>query len=164
MKCIMRKSFALCFGALMATAIAAPVAAAEALSIEQIAVAEVEVTRSADELQAVLRPHPDLDIVNTVLVFNNALRATTVVRCVAFGHNGRPLGRAKLKVPGNGLRFLLASDLANGRDFIGSAICKAKGKVVPSAFIVGRGLTDAKAKSRFDWPGTRMRFPAVVTY
>jgi len=164
MKYFMRKSFAVCFGALMTIAIAAPVAAAETQPIEQIAVAEVEVNRSADELQAVLRPHPDLDIVNTVLVFNNALRATAVVRCVAFGPNGRPLGRVKLKVPGNGLRFILASDLANGRDFIGSARCSARGKIVPSAFIVGRGLTDTPAKSRLDWPGTRMRFPAVVTY
>lgn len=164
MKCFMRKGFTICFGALMAAAIAAPVAAVETLSIEQIAVAEIEVNRGADELQAVLRPHPDRDIVNTVLVFNNTLRATTVVRCVAYGANGRPLGRVKVKIPGNGLRFVLASDLANGIDFIGSVRCSARGKVVPTAFIVGRGLTDTKAKARFDWAGTWMRFPAVVTY
>ncbi len=160
----MRKNFVIYFGVLMAMAIAAPVAAVEVQPIEQIAVAEVEVSRNADELQAVLRPHPDLDIVNTVLVFNNALRATAVVRCVAYGANGRPLGRVKVKIPGNGLRFILASDLANGRDFIGSARCSSVGKIIPSAFIVGRGLTDAPVKSTQGWPGTKMHFPVVVTY
>ncbi len=160
----MRKSFVIYFGVLMAIAIAAPVAAVEVQPIEEIAVAEVEVSRDADELRAALRPHPDLDIVNTVLAFNNAFPARTAVRCAAYGINGHPLGRVKVKIPGNGLRFILASDLANGRDFVGSARCSSVGKIIPSAFIVGRGLTDAPVKSTQGWPGTKMHFPVVVTY
>ncbi|MCF6355170.1 MAG: hypothetical protein L3J26_08740 [Candidatus Polarisedimenticolaceae bacterium] len=166
MNYFMRKDFAVCFGVLLAMAMAAPVAAiGEVQSIEQIAVDEVEVTRGADELQAVLRPHPDLDVVNTVLVFNNVLSATVVVRCVAYGVNGRPLGKInKVKIPGNGLRFILASDLANGRDFVGSTLCHSEGKIVPAAFIAGRILTDTPAKTTHGWPGTKIRFPTVVTY
>ncbi len=165
MNYFMRKNFTVCFGALLAMAMAAPVAAMEGVqSIEQIAVDEVEVNRGADELQAVLRPHPDRDVVNTVLAFNNAHRTEVVVRCVAYNANGRPLGKAWVKIPGNGLRFILASDIANGRDFVGSTRCHSAGKIVPAAFIVGRVLSDTPANSTLGWGGTKMRFPTVVTY
>ncbi|HEC15191.1 MAG TPA: hypothetical protein ENI99_01245 [Sedimenticola sp.] len=159
-----RKGLAVCFGSLMTAAIVAPVAAEEIQLSEQAAVAEIEIDRGPEELQAVLRPRPDLDTTDTALVFNNALHKTAVVRCVAFGANGHALGRVRIKIPGNGLRFIRASDLANGLDFIGSARCSARGKIVPSAFIVGRILTDTPAKAAFDWPVTRMRFPAIATF
>ncbi len=165
MSYFMRKNFAVCFGMLLAMAMAAPVAAiGEVQSIEQIAVDEVEVTRGADELQAVLRPHPDRDVVNTVLAFNNIHRTEVAVRCVAYNAHGRPLGKAWVKVPGNGLRFMLASDIANGRDFVGSTRCHSAGKIVPAAFIVGRMLTDTPANASRGWGGTKMRFPTVLTY
>ncbi len=162
----MRRCIRTGFGLLVMMAVAAPVAAAEeaALPIEQIAVVEVEVSRDAAELQALLRPRPDADRFNTVLAFNNSLGLPAVVRCVAYGIDGRPLGRTRVKVPGNGLRFVLASDFAHGRDFVGSARCSSAGRVVPAAFIVGQVLTDTPASSVLGWPGTKIRFPVVVTH
>ncbi len=190
MKTIIRKGYTACFVTLMAMAGAAP-AAAEGTAVHDLRMLnEIEVKHNLNELEAVLRPRPDIDLTDTALVFNNALRHTTVVRCVAFGRNGHPLAKVRTIVPGNGLRFILASDLADGLDFIGSARCWARGKVVPSAFIVGPSmLTDAPAKAAFsrrdpvpvepstssltDVPvdvdarrltATRIRFPTVVTY
>ena len=190
MKTITQKDCTACLGTLMAMALAAPVSAEETPTRDQPVLNEIEVTHSVNELEAVLRRHPDIDVTDTALVFNNALRRTTVVRCVAFGRNGRPLGRVRTKVPGNGLQFILASDLADGLDFIGSARCWARGRVVPSAFIVGPGmLTDTPAKATFTGRDaqstepytssltdasvdsesgrlihTRMHFPTAVTY
>ncbi len=190
MKTIMQKFVTACFGTLLTMVVAAPTTAQELQAQDLSVLNEVEVNHGGDRLEAVLRPHPDIDVTDTALVFNNALRRTTVVRCVAFGRNGRPLGKVRTKVPGNGMRFILASDLADDLDFIGSAHCWARGRVVPSAFIVGPGmLTDTPAKATVTGRGvhaaephtssltdasvdvasrrlilTRMRFPTVVTY
>lgn len=134
------------------------------IEMEEIDVNEIEINHSDAVLKDTLRPHPDHDVVDTALVFNNALSAPTIVHCVAYSANGNPLGRGRVKIEGRGLKFMRASDLANGRDYIGSVRCKARGKVLPSAFIVGAVLTDTKAKAKFDWPGTRIIFPAVATY
>jgi len=190
MKTIVQKGFTACFGTLMAMAVAAPVTAQEIQARDLATLDEIMGDRSVEELPEVLRPRPDYDVTDTALVFNNALHSTTVVRCVALGRDGKPMVKFRIKIPGNGLRFILASDFAHGRDFIGSAHCRARGKVVPAAFIVGPGmLTDTPALATFkrrnvlpvepgalsitDTPAdvdlarpsaTRMRFPAVVTY
>lgn len=170
MKDIKKSTFRVFFGAFLATLISVSATAAEEMKLsdqtgmEESDVNEIEINHSDAELRDTLKPRPDHDVTDTALIFKNALFTPTIVHCVAYSANGNPLGRARVKVPGNGLRFMTASDLAHGRDFIGSARCKARGKVLPSAFIVGAGFSDTTAKAKFDWPGTRISFPAVITY
>ncbi len=128
------------------------------------ALPEIEVDRTTDQLRDVIRPVPDPDSTNTALVFNNPRRFDTWVYCVAYDGNGQPVGRARLRVPGNGVRFVFASDMADGRDFVGSAACASRSRVIPSAFIVGGGLTDARAVVNHGWDHTRIRFPVVATF
>lgn len=175
-------------GGCMAAGSALPVFGLEMVSDGASALTEVEIERDYAELQPMLRPRPDIDTTDTALLFNNALRRTSVVYCVAYGANGQALGKVRVKVPGNGVRFILASDLSDGRDFVGSSRCRARGKIVPSAFIVGAGFSDTPAQAKHHvraqlatdsaaldvsevaeisdrrWPTTTMRFPAIATY
>ena len=162
MKNIEKSTLSVFFVAVFATFFSFSAMAVEVAQVSDAT--EIEIDRGEAELRDTLRPHPDNDVIDTALVFTNGLETPTSVHCVAFSENGQALGRAWVRIPGRGLRFMRASDLANGRDFIGSAKCKARGKVIPTAFIVGLGLTDTKAKATIDWTGTQMIFPAVVTY
>ena len=111
-----------------------------------------------------LRPRPvdDVDVADTALVFTNLSGRNARVKCVAFGKNGAPLGRAWLRLPALGLRYLLASDLSNDRDFVGHAQCAVAAGVKGSALFLGPGLTDLPVLNP-DGPG-RVRFPLVATY
>lgn len=126
---------------------------------------EIEIDRISDELRDVVRPdRRDPDSTDSALVFNNPRRHVTWVYCVAFNGAGAAIGRARLRIPGNGVRFAFASDIAGGQDFVGSATCAARSRVVPSLFIVGAGLTDAKALVNHGWDQTRIRFPVVAAF
>lgn len=126
---------------------------------------EVEIDRISDQLRDVIRPDQrDPDSTDSALVFNNPRRHVTWVYCVAYNGSGNPIGRTRLRVPGNGVRFVFASDMAAGQDFVGSATCAARSRVVPSLFIVGGGLTDAKALVNHGWDQTRIRFPVVASF
>ena len=124
----------------------------------------VEVTRSAQELQDMLKMERDVDVIDTALIFNNPRRQRTLVVCVGYNANGRALGRAFSIVPGNGVRLIRASDISDGRDFLGSARCKALARVIPSSFIVGVGFSDAPARVVHGWDNTAIRFPIVASY
>ena len=123
-----------------------------------------EITRSATDLRDVLVPRPDLDSVDTALVFTNPRNASTWVVCAGHDANGDGVGRARTRVPAHGVRLIFASDLSNGRDFIGSAACKSRSWVVPSAFIIGTDLSDAPARTSNGWSETRINFPIVATF
>jgi len=127
---------------------------------------EIEIDRVSDELRDVVRPdrRADPDSTDSALVFNNPRRHVTWVYCVAYNGAGAAIGRARLRIPGNGVRFVFASDMAAGQDFVGSATCAARSRVVPSLFIVGGGLTDAKALVNHGWDQTRIRFPVVAAF
>ena len=124
----------------------------------------IQVVRDATEPQAMLKPRPDVDVIDTALIFNNPRRHKTLVACAGYDANGRVLGRAYTVVPANGVRFLRASDISNGRDFIGSAQCKARARVIPSSFVVGVGFSDAPAEIVNGWDNSSMRFPIVASY
>ena len=123
-----------------------------------------EVTRSESDLQEMLKMERDVDFIDTALVFNNPRGSRTLVACVGYNANGRALGRAYIVVPPNGVRFMRASDISGGRDFLGSAQCKARGRVIPSSFIVGVGFSDAPARVVHGWDDTAIRFPIVASY
>ena len=124
----------------------------------------IQVVRDAAELQAMLKRRPDVDVIDTALIFNNPRRHQTLVACVGYNANGRALGRAYTVVPANGVRFLRASDISNGRDFLGSAECKARARVIPSSFVVGVGFSDAPARIVNGWDNSTIRFPVVASY
>ena len=97
-------------------------------------------------------------------MFTNPRGQETLVYCVALDADGRALGRARVRVPAQGLRFMLASDLASGVDFIGSAECRSRDRVIPSAFVLGPGLSDATARVNHAWDETRIRFPVIASF
>ena len=148
----------------MAVALSVPlVASAEAASDST----EVEIDRNADTLRDVIRPRPkDIDVADTVLIFTNTGPGPARVKCVAYDPSGVPIGRARLHVPGNGLKFMTASDLSNGRDFIGHAACNSQQHVMPSAIFLGPQTEIENLNVRVadhDYT-TRIRFPLVATY
>lgn len=138
--------------------------AADAVSLEPGDAVGLEITRDASELQAMLKTTPDIDVIDTALVFNNPRNHRTLVACVGYSANGRALGRAYTVVPANGVRFIRASDISNGRDFLGSASCKARARIIPASFIVGVGFSDAPARVVNGWNASSMRFPVVASY
>ena len=128
---------------------------------------EVEIDRDADTLRDVIRPRPkDVDIADTVLVFTNTGPQQARVGCVAYDRSGTAIGRARVLVPPNGLKFMTASDLSNGRDFIGQVACRTQEHVIPSGIFLGPETEIENLNVRVgehDYK-TRIRFPLVATY
>ena len=121
-----------------------------------------EIERRAVELQQRLRDRRvDLDSVATALVVNNTRWPWAIA---GYDDDGRFVGAARTRVPPNGLRFLLASDIAHGRDFVGSVICKASGRLLGSALLIGAELTDLRVVQRGRQTWTVFRFPLVASY
>jgi hypothetical protein len=146
---------------LILAASATPAAAQELDAVE--VAGEVEVDRDADALQADLRSvtDHDRDVVDTALVFNNLGAERVAVACRGFDKNGNYVGGAIARIPGHGLRYLRASDLSNGRDFVGSATCHTTNRVAgESVLLAPGGLTSLRIQQR----RLQVRFPLVATY
>ncbi len=127
----------------------------------------VDVSRDEVQLRADMADAIDRNVAvaNTALVFNNASPRDTLVVCVAYDANGDVLGRKAAKVPARGVRYLRASDLSDGADFVGSAICRARGYVVSSAVFLAPGaITKLDVVTRKGKRSTRARFPLIATY
>ncbi len=133
---------------------------------------EVEIDRSPDELARVLvdpvDPN-DPDAVDSALVFTSQ-GGPAAVRCTARDGHGDAIGSPVIvAVPAGGLRWIRASDLSNGADFIGGAHCTSLGPVIGSGFVVGpRGATDLRVREhRKSGRGKRyvdhLRFPVVAS-
>ena len=126
-------------------------------------VPEIEIDRDGDALSEEIRPRPtDTDIADTALVFTNQTRHRVEVRCLARNDDGETIGRARIVVPGGGLRYLRASDLSEGADFVGSALCKSAARVVATAMLFGVEISDLPSRS-VQW-GKVHRFPLIATY
>ncbi len=127
-----------------------------------------EIVRDAATLVDAIRPHPDdPDVTDTVLIFTSKAQDRGRAVCKAFGKNGNVVGRAWLHVPGLGLRFALASDIANDLDFVGSVHCWASTNLIGSAVLLAAGeLSDLPVQNgRFSaLRGRRVLFPVVATY
>jgi len=135
---------------------------------------EVEVDRPELELRdALVDPvdPADPDAVETALVFTSA-GGPAAVRCTARDYEGAFVGAIVVPVPAGGLRYVRASDLADGADFVGSAHCTSLGAVAGSAFLLGpRGATDLPAtqyreriRGRRHAQRHRLHFPVVASY
>ncbi len=85
------------------------------------------------------RMRPDVDVVDTVLSFTNLVGGTNRATCVARNVYGERVGRARTKMRGHGIGFLLLSDMTHSVDMIASVDCTSQRHVAASAFIVGSG-------------------------
>ncbi|MBW2420513.1 MAG: hypothetical protein JRH19_18370 [Deltaproteobacteria bacterium] len=123
-----------------------------------------EIVRDTAALSHDLRPRPidDPDVADTALIFTNK-GSDARVFCVGFDKEGDPVGRAWLKLPRLGLRYMLASDLSHDRDFVGHVQCSAPGQVKGSSVFLGPGLTDLPVIQTKRGVG-RMTFLLVATY
>ena len=109
--------------------------------------------------------HLDADVADTALVFTNIGANRTGVWCRAYDSDGNIVGRADTFVPGNGLRYLRASDLSGGTDFVGSAVCKARGRVEASVvFLAPSAITSLRVEQQMRRGVTKIRFPVIASY
>ena len=136
---------------------AASLAAAEDLGFE--------ITRDATSLRDYVSMHPvDPDRVNTALIFTNVGVNKTRVGCIAYNQHGTPIDRGWVRVAPNGMRFVLASEIAGGRDFVGNVKCKSAGRVIGSAVLLAPGLTDLPVEQHQHAGNTHLRFPVIAAY
>ena len=140
-----------------------PLAAAQAqVSLDASTEPAREIARDAATLETELRL-PDRDRVDTALVFTNTGRERARVDCTAINRNGQRIGRIWLHVPPRGLRYALASDLSNGRHFVGSVECHAPSRVLGSAVLLAPlAMTDLRVQ-QLQGIGTIL-FPVAATY
>lgn len=155
MKSLKRNSL----GATLCLFLLAPGVSAQSLESEDREVKHVD----RSYLSAELRDRPDRDVADTALVFTNFSGQRQKVLCGGFNHHGSLVGLARTVVPANGVRFILASDLADELDFVGSAQCAAAGEVKGTAVFLGPGLTDLPVEPIRERFG-RMKFPLIATY
>ncbi len=109
-------------------------------------------------------PDPDRDVADTAIVITNLRRMFGVATCVAFDYDGNLVGRARVRVPALGLRWLLASDISDGADFIGSAHCYIQGHMLGSAIFLGPGITDLPVHQTNVAGAFRIAIPVVAHY
>ena len=105
----------------------------------------VDIDRDGMALRAELDVRPDdRDTTDTAIIASNTSGRPARVICTAFDANGNRLGTAGMRVPGKGLRYLRASDLANGVDYVGQVRCRSgNASIQGSALLVGAGgITD----------------------
>ncbi len=155
-------------GLALATLLAAPALAQELSAKPATTAADgPEIVRDASDLVDVVRPDiEDKDVTDTVFVFTNRAPRADRVKCVAFNKNGRAVGRAWLRVPGLGLRYAFASDVANDLDFVGQVQCYVGSDVIGSALLLAAGeLTDLPTDNgAMTNVGRRILFPVAATY
>lgn len=107
---------------------------------------------------------PDHDVADTAIVITNLARSRGRAFCVAFDYDGRVAGHARLKVPPLGLRWMLASDISDGVDLIGSAQCYLSGRLVGSAMFLGRDVTDLPVHQTTVGGNQRIAIPVLAHY
>ncbi len=138
-----------------------------AVDVSESDVAEVDVARDTVELRGDMADAIEhrIDVADTALVFNNTGRGSRRVICRAFNQNGRVIGRTATAVPANGLRYIRASDLAHGRDFVGSARCWTGANVVATAVFLAPGAITSLDVEQHTHPWKEhVRFPLVASY
>ncbi|MDP6377344.1 MAG: hypothetical protein QF515_18855 [Pseudomonadales bacterium] len=102
-----------------------------------------DIDRDGDALRDELSLRPDdRDITDTAVVATNTSSQPAVMICAAFDSNGHKLGAASMRVPAKGLRYVRASDLSNGIDYVGQVKCRTGNHGIHgSVFLMGPGGT-----------------------
>ena len=83
--------------------------------------------------------------------------------CNGGSAGGSPIGRTRTVVPPLGLRYVLASDMSNGVDFVGQVQCAPRGRIVGSVVFIGPAVTDLPVHNG-KLGKSRIRFPLVAHY
>lgn len=155
-------------GALLLLAAAPAALAQDATGFDRTAVRSmdaVEVDRDGAALIDALRVRPeDRDGADTALVFTSYSPRRERVICAAFDRNGRLVGKTATTLPPHGVRYVLASDLAEDLDFVGSAQCGTHASVKGTAVFLGPGLTDLPVRQVRASGIGRMAFPLIATW
>ena len=150
--------------ALACAALAAPLASAEDGPDTAPDVAgEADIGRDVRDLQTDIRP-PDDDVADTAIVFSNFAGSERRVRCIAYDGAGEKIGRGHVGIPARGTRYIRASDLSTGAEFIGHVVCGARSSVFAAVVFVGGGLTDLPAVQHHGKGWGRIRIPLVITH
>ncbi|NNL86623.1 MAG: hypothetical protein HKP27_13270 [Myxococcales bacterium] len=156
-------ALALLFAMAASPSVAQELVASDAVVSDEIAPDVPEISRDPSDLAPDLRPI-DEDVANTALVFTNWSGRDTAILCVAFNGEGRSIGRRWIKVPSNGTKYMLASDLSEGRDFVGNAQCTGEARIHGTAVFLGAGFSDLPVANVDHRGDGRIRFPLVATY
>lgn len=148
--------------------LAGPVYAGNANRIDTDETADKDVARDGAALQVDIRDaiDRDTDVADSALVFTNTGDFEGRVICRAIDMNGQAIGsRTGVTVPAGGVRYLRASDLSDGADFVGRAVCVARRPMVSSGFFLAPGaMTDLESRRTEQRRHVRMHFPVVATY
>ncbi|MBT8148452.1 MAG: hypothetical protein HKO71_07475 [Pseudomonadales bacterium] len=123
-----------------------------------------EIVRPVEDLSAMIAaPRPDRDFINTAVVLTDAGGRPSVAYCVAYNQRGDAIGRGFSKIPGNGVRLVLASDLTYGRDFFGKIKCKSRDHVSGTAYIIGPDFSDTRVHNLRDRAGSVISVPVAIS-
>ena len=123
---------------------------------------EVNVQRDSEELKVLILPDPGRSMTDTALVFTNPGGSSATVRCNAYNKEGVWIGRTRTVVPGDGLRYIRASDLSGGSTFIGSARCWSARRTIGTGYLVTReGITATRVVSHRHEATEYFRFPVI---
>jgi hypothetical protein len=123
-----------------------------------------DVTHDESALEDVLEEPIDAPHVNTALVFSSLVDQETRVVCRARNAQGELVGTAGVRVPGHGVRFLLASDFSDGAPFLGQVHCLAPRGVRGTGFArSANGVTDVPSPELRRGKALLIHFPVVAT-
>jgi hypothetical protein len=86
-------------------------------------------------------------LLDTALVITNLRRTAAKVLLVGYDRAGNPVGRARREVPGNGLTYVLASELTDANRFLGKVEAVGRGRLTGTAVLLGGPVTDLPAIS-----------------
>ena len=128
---------------------------------------EVEIDRDATQLSELLAgaPHPKPEVgglLDSAMVITSVSGYETVARCHANDHNGKIAGRVRVRIPPNGVRFFLASDIIAERGFVGSVICTAAGFVLGTEVMFGVIDTAIDVEQDYRSGTTSILFPVTA--
>ncbi len=125
---------------------------------------ELEVDLGPTDLVDIVRQAPDLDSFDSVAVFTSQ-RNTATVRCWAYNHNGRLVGRARTRIPPRGVRLIRASHMSGGFDFVGQIRCSSSRDISTTAFLVGpKGITDLPVEEWNHDGVNQFRIPVTASF
>lgn len=148
-----------------ASAVSAQDADLTAADEDPSTVETAQLGRDASELRDHVAAKPvDRDFLDTAMIFSNGAQRAAGAYCNVHDRNGDRIGRFFVRVPGKGLRFVLASDASRGADFVGSVSCSTRGDLTGSALLLGAQVTDLPTEPLHHSGQFRLRFPVVATY
>ena len=122
-----------------------------------------DIGRDAVDLADEMTRPVDLLRYDTALVLTSRDDSDRRVVCTAFDEDGRVVGRGSVRVPARGIRHALASEIGSGPPLLASVVCKSRGRVSGTAYLLGgaAGVTSLPTQVRSGSRGTTTHVPAV---